>query len=119
MATFVVAPPRRPVTARSSHTETQVIDLWKAQAANAQREAKTYLDSQGFDRDLARVRDRSGPDWGRAIRMLDWEDGDILAVGCRRRIRWLVCSSVRARPRSSGTRPSQSSRSPAPRHKAV
>ena len=81
VATFVVAPPRRPVTARSSHTETQVIDLWKAQAANAQREAKTYLDSQGFDETSLEFAIAQGPDWGRAIRMLDWEDGDILAVG--------------------------------------
>ncbi len=81
VATFVIAPPRRPVTSRASHTETQVIDIWKLQAAGAQEEARTYLDSQGVDAAAVKFVLAEGPDWARAITTLDWEDGDILAVG--------------------------------------
>lgn len=81
VVTFVITPPRRPVTARASHTETQVIDLWKVQAGRAQGDANEYLRSQGFDPDRLAFFLAEGTDWGQAIRRLDWEDGDILAVG--------------------------------------
>ena len=81
VVTFVVAPPRRPVTSRVRHTETQVIDLWKMQANRAQVEAEEYLRSQGFDDDSLTFAIAEGHDWARAIRTLEWEDGDILAIG--------------------------------------
>ena len=81
VVTFVVAPPRRPVTSRVRHAETQVIDLWKAQAGRAQEEAEAYLRSQGFDDDTLMFTIAEGSDWARAIRRLDWEEGDILAIG--------------------------------------
>lgn len=81
VVTFVVAPPRRPVTSRMSHAETQVIDLWRMQAGRAQQEAEEYLHSQGIDEDALTFTIAEGSDWARAIRRLDWEEGDILAIG--------------------------------------
>ncbi|MBN9159017.1 MULTISPECIES: universal stress protein [unclassified Microbacterium] len=81
VVTFVVAPPRRPVTSRMGHAETQVIDLWRMQAGNAQHEAEEFLRSQGFDDDTLTFTIAEGSDWARAIRRLDWEEGDILAIG--------------------------------------
>lgn len=81
VVTFVVAPPRRPVTSRMGHAETQVIQLWKAQAGGAQREAEEFLRSQGFEGDGLEFTIAEGSDWARAIRRLDWEEGDILAIG--------------------------------------
>ena len=81
VVTFVVAPTRRPVTSRMGHAETQVIDLWRMQAGNAQHEAEGFLRSQGFDDDTLAFTIAEGSDWARAIRRLDWEEGDILAIG--------------------------------------
>jgi len=81
VVTFVVAPPRRPVTSRMGHAETQVIDLWRMQAGNAQHEAEEFLRSQGFDDSTLAFTIAEGSDWARAIRRLDWEEGDILAIG--------------------------------------
>lgn len=44
VVTFMVAPGRRPVTTSVSHAETQVIELWTAEAQEAQTEAKTHLE---------------------------------------------------------------------------
>lgn len=81
VVTFVVTPPRRPVTARMAHAETQVIGLWMAQAAAAQREAQEHLTGIGFASGDLDMRLVEGADWRAAIGALDWSEGDILAVG--------------------------------------
>ncbi|KHK97179.1 hypothetical protein LK09_13035 [Microbacterium mangrovi] len=81
VVTFVVTPPRRPVTARMAHAETQVIGLWMAQAAGAQRDAGEHLASTGFTADDLEMRLVEGEDWRAAIDALEWAEGDILAVG--------------------------------------
>lgn len=81
VVTFVVSPPRRPVTSRLHHAETQVVNLWRAQAGDAQRAAEEYLRSQGFDEETLSFTIAEGSDWARAIRRLEWEDGDILSIG--------------------------------------
>jgi hypothetical protein len=85
------------------HAETQVIDLWRMQAGNAQHEAEEFLRSQGFDDDTLTFTIAEGSDWARAIRRLDWEEGDILAIDPRRRTRSPACSWDPVRPRSSAT----------------
>ncbi|HKT58363.1 MAG TPA: universal stress protein [Microbacterium sp.] len=81
VVTFVVAPRRRPVTARMAHAETQVIGLWTAQAAASQSEAEARLLAMGFTAENLEMRLVEGADWRAAIDALDWQDGDILAVG--------------------------------------
>ena len=81
VVTFVVAPRRRPVTARMAHAETQVIGLWTAQAAAAQSESEAHLIGMGFTAENLEMRLVEGADWRAAIDALDWHDGDVLAVG--------------------------------------
>ncbi|MFT4231680.1 MAG: universal stress protein [Leucobacter sp.] len=81
VVTFVVAPQRRPASSRLSHAETQVIDLWKAQARTAQEEAEDHLREMGFPTENLEFGLVDGKNWAKAIDSLDWRDGDILAVG--------------------------------------
>jgi nucleotide-binding universal stress UspA family protein len=81
VVTFIVAPPRRPVTARVSQPETLVLQQWTGQVAEAQREAEAHLTSQGFSAEELEFRIAEGPDWATAVGSLDWADGDVLVVG--------------------------------------
>ncbi|SFS14166.1 Nucleotide-binding universal stress protein, UspA family [Microbacterium sp. cf046] len=81
VVTFLVRPSRRPVTSDVSHAETQVIDLWAVQAAAAQAEAQTYLNSVGFSGDSVHLHIAEGDDWSAAVASVDWTDGDVLVIG--------------------------------------
>lgn len=81
IATFIVTPPRRPVTARINHPEAPIISQWKVQATAAQERAVKYLVDQGIDPSSIETTLAEGVDWARAVRALTWEDGDILIVG--------------------------------------
>lgn len=81
VVTFLVAPPRRPVTARVSQPETPVLEQWMAQVSQAQREAEAHLTSQGFGAEELELRIAEGADWSAAVGSLDWADGDVLVVG--------------------------------------
>lgn len=81
VTTFVVAPQRRPAAARLSHAETQVIDLWNAQASTAQQEAEAHLSEMGFPADRLEFGIAHGKKWSKAIDSLEWRDGDVLAIG--------------------------------------
>ncbi|MFT3876309.1 MAG: universal stress protein [Propioniciclava sp.] len=81
LVTFLVAPPRGPVTSALSTTETQVVDRWTAQARAAQEEAAAQLATRGIPADRLELRLVEGAYWNAAISSLDWADGDILVVG--------------------------------------
>lgn len=78
VVTFLVNPPRRPVTSAVTHAETQVIDLWAVQAATAQAEAADHLISMGI---TAQLHTAGGADWGAAVAAVEWAEGDILVLG--------------------------------------
>ncbi|MFH8250451.1 universal stress protein [Microbacterium sp. B2969] len=81
VVTFLVNPSRRPVTNTVSHAETQVVNLWAAQAAAAQGEAADHLTSMGFTGANLQLITAEGADWGAAVDSVDWADGDVLVVG--------------------------------------
>jgi nucleotide-binding universal stress UspA family protein len=81
VVTFLVRPTRRPVTSDVSHAETQVIDLWAAQAAEAQAKAKATLESMDFTSDDLTLQTVGGANWREAVESVGWDDGDVLVLG--------------------------------------
>jgi len=81
IVTFLVEPPRRPVTSSVSHAQTQVLDLWTAQVTAAQQEAAVHLESLGFSDDELTFSVTAESDWKAAVSAVGWSDGDILVVG--------------------------------------
>ncbi|MFD4958756.1 universal stress protein [Microbacterium sp. NPDC058389] len=81
VVTFLVNPARRPVTTDISHAQTQVIDVWAAQAVAAQADAVAHLRSLGFADEEVEHGISAAPDWGSAVASVGWADGDILVVG--------------------------------------
>ncbi|MFT4164503.1 MAG: universal stress protein [Microlunatus sp.] len=81
VVTFVVPPPRRPVTSRISQPETQVLDEWLTRVGEAQREAEDHLKSEGLSGEALEFTIARGAYWAAAVGSLDWVDGDILVVG--------------------------------------
>ncbi|WP_438353890.1 universal stress protein [Microbacterium sp. CJ88] len=81
VVTFLMSPTRRPVTSDVTHAETQVIDLWAGQAAQAQSEAKATLRSLGFDDDDLELQIAGGADWAAAVGSIEWDAGDVLVLG--------------------------------------
>lgn len=81
IVTFIVTPPRRPVTARINHPEAPIINQWKAQATEAQSQAVAYLAQHGLDPASIETTLAEGVDWARAVRSVSWEDGDVFVVG--------------------------------------
>ena len=81
VVTFVVPPPRRPVTSRLSQPETQILEEWLARVKEAQHDAEAHLRSEGFAAEELEFRIAEGTYWATAIGSLDWVDGDILVVG--------------------------------------